>query len=229
MSLNPKRFDIRHSTFDGNGGAVEERLGALASRLHAKFYAFIASKRRLLDSKTVERRTSILERRASRGFNMVEVSLAIAVVGLAMVSILGLLAVGLDAGRDAGDDNMASTLLQAVIADRRSTPYHLYTPNSATPTTPTETTFSIPPLDASAASWPYILYFKKFGGTPVITNALDIGKPKTGYYYEIDMMTNSAAPPNLAILDMRVSWPANVHLTNRTAYYYTTAFSKRTP
>ena len=176
-------------------------------------------------SGAVSRATRHVSRRAlrgSRGFNMVEIALAIGIIGFALVSILGLFAVGLNASRDTADDSMASLLVQAVVADRRSTPYSSITPPI------TATTFEIPALDSPAASWPYILYFKKSGGVPVITNAPNIGQGKAGYYYEVDI-TNSAPAAlatGLAIFDIRVSWPANTHLTNRTTYFYTTTFSR---
>ncbi len=156
-----------------------------------------------------------------KAFSLVEVSLALAIVGVAMVSILGLFVVGVDAVRDGNDDSMAAQLVQAVVNDRRSTGY-----NAATPAL-SDTSFNIPALSNKTA-WPYILYFKKAGGIPVadLTPSHN-GWAKAGYYYEVDVDRNKASTNQvgLCMVDIRVSWPTSIGLSNRTTYFFTTAIS----
>ncbi len=155
---------------------------------------------------------------------MIEIALALAVIGIAVVSILGLLTVGLNTSRDATDDNMAAQIIQAIIADRQSTAFL-----SATPAI-SETTFNIPALNSATLTTPggYALYFRKAGGAPDITTHT-YNQVKPGYYYEVDVARNNpaGAPPDLAVLDIKASWPANMTLTNRTSVFYSTAIVKK--
>ncbi len=153
---------------------------------------------------------------------MIEIALSLAIIGIALVSILGLLAVGLNSARDATDDNMAAQIVQAIIADRQSTPYDQTTPSLS------ETTFAVPPLDTGSFP-PYTLFFKKSGGMPT-TGVSQSQKP--GYYYEVDLQPNSAAPASLrasglAPLDIRVSWPASVPWAKRFTYFCSTTITTR--
>ena len=176
-------------------------------------------RRGLVCSPTFELRPSNSQIRAMRGFSMIEIALALAVIGIALVSILGLLAVGLNSARDATDDNMAAQLVQAIIADRQSMSYDQSTP------TLSETTFEIPRLDTGI--FPYTLFFKKSGGLPINTGGFE--SRQLGYYYEVDIKKNPSAsiPTGLALLDIRVSWPANMTMTNRITYFYSTAIMRK--
>lgn len=147
---------------------------------------------------------------------MIEVALALAVIGIAMVSILGLLAIGLNASRDASDDNVAAQIVQAMVTDRQSAPF-----SSATPALG-RTTFAIPALNAFPAS--YSLYFPKGGGEPTGAFAAHSS------YFQVDIKRQSSLAADfadLAILDFRVSWPAFANITNRMTYFYTTAIGKK--
>ncbi|MCX7915758.1 MAG: hypothetical protein N3A53_05580 [Verrucomicrobiae bacterium] len=61
--------------------------------------------------------------RAIGGFNMIEVTLAVAIVALGLVAILGLLPVGIDASRRVADDTSLSTLVGDMLNWRRVTPF----------------------------------------------------------------------------------------------------------
>ncbi len=67
----------------------EKSLNQLASTLHAKLHAFIASKRRLLDSKTVERRTSNIERNSIKCFTLIELLTVITIIILLVGFTIG--------------------------------------------------------------------------------------------------------------------------------------------
>ena len=153
---------------------------------------------------------------ASRGFSMIEVALALAVIGIAMVSILGLLAIGLNATRDATDDNVAAQIVQAMVVDRQSTPF-----TSATLSPLSRTTFAIPALNGAVN---YTLYFPKGGGVPTSASVANSS------YFVVDIKKNTAVSSDfadLAILDFQVSWPAIANITNRMTYFYTTAIGKK--
>lgn len=172
---------------------------------------------------------------ASLGFSMVEVSLALAIVGVAMVSILGLFAVGLDAVKDSTDDNAASLVVQAIVNDRRAADFDLYSTGTSTTGAVSDTTFSLPPLVVGKTNeYPYILYFKKSRGVPSnvwttvrSVNVSNIGKLQPQYYYEVAVDVNRRTAPleGFKVLDFRVSWPANVSNQFRTVYFYTTAIA----
>src|SRR5207249_920411 len=50
-----------------------------------------------------------------RGFNLVEVTLAVAIIGVSLALILGLFPLGLQASRDSQDYAMASTLAMDIL------------------------------------------------------------------------------------------------------------------
>lgn len=175
------------------------------------------ARRGLVCSPNFELRTSNSQIRAERGFSMIEIALALAVIGIAMVSILGLLSIGLNAARDSTDDNVAAQIVQAIIADRQSTPF-----GSSTPPI-TATSFNIPALSAFPVT--YTLFFPKSGGKPDLTS--QPGKS----YFEVNIQRHSMYSPdfdNLAVLDIRVSWPASAaNMNNRMTYFYTTAIGNK--
>lgn len=65
---------------------------------------------------------TLRRRRAMAGFNMIEVTLAVAVVALGLVAIIGLLPVGIDASRRVADDTLVSSLVSDLMSWRRITP-----------------------------------------------------------------------------------------------------------
>ncbi|MCC7519028.1 MAG: hypothetical protein IT578_07580 [Verrucomicrobiae bacterium] len=149
---------------------------------------------------------------------MMEVALALAIIGIAMVSILGLLAVGLNTARDATDDNLAAQLVQAIVADRQSVPYA-----QATPSINDEVTcFNVPALSSFSPN-PYVLYFPKSGTKPSTALASDS-------YFQIQIRKAAGLAPDfsdLAILDFQVAWPARAPDANKTTLYYTTAIGQK--
>ncbi|MDD2709379.1 MAG: hypothetical protein PHV34_15440 [Verrucomicrobiae bacterium] len=144
---------------------------------------------------------------------MLELALSLAVIGFAMVSIMGLLAVGLNISRDAGDDHMASQIAQAIMADCQGASFQTNKAGLSS------TTFQIPDFDIFTNV--HMLYFGKDGGMPSMEK-----EPKS--YYAVEICTNP--PPvkvdGMAFVDVRVSWPAS-SVSNRTSYYYSTVVTRR--
>ncbi len=61
--------------------------------------------------------------REEAGFNLIEVTLAVAVVAVGLLAILGLLGGGITAGRSVGDETIASQLAADILAERRAIGY----------------------------------------------------------------------------------------------------------
>ncbi|MEI6085541.1 MAG: prepilin-type N-terminal cleavage/methylation domain-containing protein [Verrucomicrobiota bacterium] len=57
------------------------------------------------------------------GFNLIEVSLAIAICSIGLIALLGLIPTGIDASRRAADDTLAASLASDVLHWRRISPY----------------------------------------------------------------------------------------------------------
>ena len=67
---------------------------------------------------------------------------------------------------------------------------------------------------------------KKSGGVPINASPSSVGLTNSRYYYEIDLKSIPDPSDNIANLDIRVSWPATLALTNRTTYFYSTVISR---
>jgi len=125
-----------------------------------------------------------------QGFSLVEVALSLAIVGVGLVSILGLMSVALDGVRDTSDDHQVAIIAHQLIADRQGTPFDVATASA------------IPPLNAAVAN--NNLYFLKDGtATPTLAGA----------FYRA-CVTIIPIPPGAAKLEIRVEWPANSMKTN---------------
>lgn len=92
-----------------------------------------------------------IQKRASRAFSLIEVALALAITGMAVVSIFSLMSAALTTAQSARDDNTAGTLINQILADRRSSPYNA--PSSL---------YGIPPLTVRSNYAP-VAYFSKSG------------------------------------------------------------------
>ncbi|MCG3148749.1 MAG: hypothetical protein PCFJNLEI_02196 [Verrucomicrobiae bacterium] len=57
------------------------------------------------------------------GFNLIEVSLAIAICSIGLIALMGLLPTGTEASRRAGDDTLATSLASDILHWRRISPY----------------------------------------------------------------------------------------------------------
>ncbi|MBI4023927.1 MAG: prepilin-type N-terminal cleavage/methylation domain-containing protein [Verrucomicrobia bacterium] len=154
-----------------------------------------------------------IERRAQRAFSMVEISLALAIIGISMVSILGLMGVALDTARNANDENQISTIVNQIVADRRSSQFNT---NSAL--------FGATNLIVNVGySETLPLYFRKNGqpnGLFPYTNA-------AGAYYRVRVAVTNADFTGAAKLDLRVEYPANAARIN--VSHFTTIIARGRP
>ena len=69
------------------------------------------------------------------GFNLIEVSLALAICSIGLITLIGLLPTGIDASRQAADDTLAAAIASDVLHWRRISPYtnSTYFPKGCTP------------------------------------------------------------------------------------------------
>lgn len=80
------------------------------------------------------------------GFSLVEVALALGVVAFALVSIFGLLSIGVDGVRTSGDRVEAANLVTAMLGQWMANPTNKLPPNDNDPARP----FALPALDVKA-------------------------------------------------------------------------------
>jgi uncharacterized protein (TIGR02598 family) len=106
---------------------------------------------------------------AEEGFNLIEVMLAVAVVALALITVLGLLPIGIDASRKVSDDSIITTLASDMLHWRRVTPYDK----------PSWFPYNAPPLSGSRPAT-VTMYFDAMG------NLANTEYQKTNLYYSGD-------------------------------------------
>jgi prepilin-type N-terminal cleavage/methylation domain-containing protein len=63
-------------------------------------------------------------RTGHNGFSLVEVTLALAIIAVALVAIIGLLPQGVQSSRSAADNTLAATILQDTLSQCRSQPFN---------------------------------------------------------------------------------------------------------
>jgi type II secretory pathway pseudopilin PulG len=131
-------------------------------------------------------------RHAGPAFSMVEVVLAVAIIGVAMVAIFGLMPVGINASRQVSDETLVSGLAANMLHWRRVTPFE--NPTWMPPGAPALTNLPRPivvyayfdangrlPFDSSGnalTNWagPYIRCTYKVQDHPRYSNSVDIAQ-----------------------------------------------------
>jgi uncharacterized protein (TIGR02598 family) len=134
---------------------------------------------------------------------MVEVTLALAVTSFCLITLLGLLPIGLRSDQASFEQTAANGILSAVSADLRATP-------SLSGTTP-QFKLQIPsnPTTSSTAT----LYFSSYGQGPVSFTA----SPR--YLVTVCFVPNGSPPTSgtskaATVVNLQVSWPAAAPLAN---------------
>jgi len=132
------------------------------------------------------------------GFSLVEVALALGIIGIGMVGMLGLLSITLNGVKDSNDDNQIAMIVNQVITDRQSTPFDL-----------SSDLFNLPPLTQTSTN---SLLFTRDGGTN-----------GPSFYRIVEAQAYTA--PAAAQIDIRVEWPAQSAITNVT--FYSTVIARK--
>lgn len=143
-----------------------------------------------------------ISRRCVDAFSMVEVTLAVAIVGLAMVVIMGLMPSGINASRRVADETMITSLAGDMMHWRRITPYTLspYVPAGAANLT----------IHSPTAGSVITNYFDVNGYLPKDEYNNPDPRWSGPYFRFITTVQNQPEFPgdaNIAQLVVRVDWP----------------------
>jgi len=128
--------------------------------------------------------------RRSKGFSLVEVTIALAIVAFSLVAIIGLLPAGVTMSGRAGLNSAAAVIFEKVVGDARQTDYSkLVFPGAGQPNIPVTigTSFRIPALR----------YFDNQGAEVIPANPLaltDEEKAKVVYQVNTRILTNTTVP-----------------------------------
>jgi len=146
------------------------------------------------------------------GFSLVEVTLALGVVVFCLVTILGLLAVGINSTRVSTVQTSATNILTAVAADLQATPYSVppSTKDSAVETSPVYG-ITLPKTGASTSTTPKTFYINE-DGTLSTTGA-------TGALYRLSVWTTGSSSTNQeTLVRLLLTWPPSVAYTTPQGY-----------
>ncbi len=117
---------------------------------------------------------------------MIEVVLALGVVSFCLVTLIGLLTIGLQAGRDSSDTIQAADMASWLVSVRRSAP------TNALPAA-----FPLPALNQASSGEVYLSDGGAIAPAPGAAFRLGYG-----------ISTNASA---IALLSLRLSWPASAN------------------
>jgi prepilin-type N-terminal cleavage/methylation domain-containing protein len=136
-----------------------------------------------------------------RGFSLVEVTLALGVAAVCLVTIFGLLPVGLQTNRNATQETASSDIVGAVIADLRATP--VTTPRGGATTTP-QFAIVIPsnPISAPVTS---NLFFTSEGQNSTSATS------NSRYRFTITFLPNGPGSRHATPVDLKMTWPATAN------------------
>lgn len=136
--------------------------------------------------------------RLYRGFSLVEVTLALGVAAVSLITVFGLLATGIQTHQTSVEESASSDLLAAVAADLRATP-RTTPPGGAT--TSLQFGISIPanPVNATTSS---TLYFDAAGSPSASLNASSV------YRLTIKFVANGSGTRTATFIDLQMTWPA---------------------
>ncbi len=123
------------------------------------------------------------DRPGRTGFSLIEVMLALGVVSFCLVTLMGLMTVGVQTGRDSTDVAQAADIASTLVSLRRSAP-----------TNDLSSVFPLPPLHVPASGTSYL----SASGAPA-------AKAQAAYRLGYAVSTNSA---HLSSLYLLLSWPA---------------------
>lgn len=137
------------------------------------------------------------------GFSLVEVTLALGVVAVCVVTIFGLLPVGLETDRNATQQVSSSDILAAVIADLRATP--VTTPRGSA-TTSHQFMVTIPANPVAAATTATLF----FDGTGAYTAA---STNNSRFRLTITFQPNSGGR-SATLVDLKMTWPPDASAAN---------------
>jgi len=139
------------------------------------------------------------------GFSLIELTLALGVAAVSLISIFGLLATGAQVHHAAVEQTAAGDILTAIAADLRATPK---TSPLGGPTSSPQFAIHIPASPVSAPGpAPTTLYLSAQGQS----------SPPPGaehYRLTVTFLPNGGAPRTATFVNLRMTWPAAADPTN---------------
>ena len=152
------------------------------------------------------------------GFNLIEVTLAVAIVGVGVLAVMGMLPVGLEASRRVSDDTIINTIVGDMFNWRRVTPY------SSISWFP----YNAPALTTTRPSTPVVTIFDAMGNLP--KDEYDHTNPYYGgdYFkvsYTILDHPDFAGATDIARVLVTVEWPVNAPAAKQQRRYFLSQFS----
>lgn len=137
------------------------------------------------------------DRGRADGFSLVEVTLALGIVVFGMVALVGLLAGGMQTGRDSMEDVHAANVAATIIAQRRATPLAA------------NTNLILPPL-TNATAYPATsggLGTNALRQTLFLTQDGKLATDQASRYFRLDTRTASDADRTLAFVHLSLITP----------------------
>lgn len=133
----------------------------------------------------------------TRGFSLVEVTLALGVAAFCLVTVLGLLPVGVKTNQNASQQTMAANILSEIVSDLRATPKTVPL-GIGCQSKIFKTTFPNNPFNP----WANTLYFALDGSQSIKAD------DATVFYANADFIAaNNTQPRRAAMVHVTVSWP----------------------
>ena len=140
--------------------------------------------------------------RFAAAFTLVEVALSLGIAGFCLVTVMGLVPLGVDAGQVSSDQIAAGSILTHVLADLRATP--MTSPPGEAVTTAVYTV-PIPAHADPPPSAPFKLYF----GDSVQQYATSRGADTSRYRLSVKFLPPTGGR-NATLATLLVTWPAAV-------------------
>jgi len=144
--------------------------------------------------------------RGGGAFTLIEVTLAIGVVAFCLLTIFGLIPVGLRTNKAAVQQTAANGILSAVIADLRATPSTLPLGSG---TTSQEFGISIPANTVISGTTLYFAGSGQFTQTLILT-----GSAQSEYLLTANFLPSGSGSRAATFVNLEVSWPAESGTAN---------------
>ena len=137
-------------------------------------------------------------------FSLAEITLAIGIAAFCLITIFGLLTVGITVNKTAVEQTVANGILSEVVSDLRATPRTI--PRGQAALSP-QFAMHLPANPAAAAPADTALYFTSEGK---MTAAADSAR----YRITVTFIPNGTAVKTATFVRLRASWPAAVPMAS---------------
>ncbi len=152
------------------------------------------------------------------GFSLVEVTLALGVVVFCLVSVFGLLAVGVSSTTASIDQTAATNVLTAIASDLESTSNP--SPRNSTSQTSPLYQIVIPPAGTATSTTPATSYIGEDG---------QLAASASGARYQLNVWTTgSTTTQQETLVRLVISWPPQAAYANAQGYVETVIALNRT-